>query len=160
MAIKLGAGLGAHVTVISRSSAKEADARALGAADFLVSSDASAMDGAGESFDLLIDTVPVEHAIDPYTPLLDIDGTLVLVGQFGTVGNPSTVPLIAGRRRIAGAPFGGLCQTQELLDFCAEKNILPDCEMISIDEINLAYERLTRSDVRYRFVIDMATLKG
>jgi uncharacterized zinc-type alcohol dehydrogenase-like protein len=160
MAVKLAAGLGASVTVMSRSKDKEADARALGADRILVSTDQDAMAKAGSSFDLIIDTVPVKHDLNPYLPLLDIDGTLVLVGQIGPLAEPSTVPLLLGRRRVAGSPIGGIAETQEMLDFCARKNILPDCEMIRMDQINDAFKRMERSDVRYRFVIDMASLKA
>ncbi len=160
MAVKLAAGLGADVTVISRTKNKEADALAVGADRLLVSTDATAMEKAQSAFDLIIDTVPVKHDLNPYMPLLDIDGTLVIVGQVGPVSTLSTVPMILGRRRIAASPIGGIRETQELLDFCAKKNILPECEMIRIDEINKAYERLKRSDVHYRFVIDMSSLTG
>jgi uncharacterized zinc-type alcohol dehydrogenase-like protein len=113
---------------------------------------------AGSAFDLIIDTVPVKHDLNPYMPLLDVDGTLVIVGQVGPMAEPSTVPLLMGRRRIAGSPIGGIAETQEMLDFCAKRNILPDCEMIRMDRINEAFERMERADVRYRFVIDMASL--
>lgn len=159
MAVKLAAGLGAHVTVLSRSADKEADAKALGAHALLVSSDAAAMKAAAGSLDLIIDTVPVEHELNPYLPLLDIDGTLVLVGQLGPIPNMSSLPLLLGRRRVSGSPIGGIRETQEMLDFCAAKNILPDVEMIRMDEINHAFDRLEKSDVRYRFVIDMSTLE-
>lgn len=158
MAVKLASGMGADVTVLSRSNAKEKDALALGADRLLVSTDDTAMAKAASGFDLIIDTVPVKHDLNPYMPLLDVDGTLVLVGQVGPLNEPSTVPLIMGRRRIAGSPIGGIAQTQEMLDFCGRKNILPDCEMIRMDQINAAFDRLERSDVHYRFVIDMATL--
>lgn len=158
MAVKLASGMGADVTVLSRSNAKEKDALALGADRLLVSTDDTAMANAASSFDLIIDTVPVKHDLNPYMPLLDVDGTLVLVGQVGPLNEPSTVPLIMGRRRIAGSPIGGIAQTQEMLDFCGRKNILPDCEMIRMEQINKAFDRLERSDVHYRFVIDMATL--
>jgi uncharacterized zinc-type alcohol dehydrogenase-like protein len=158
MAVKLAAGMGAEVTVLSRHQGKEADALALGADRLLVSTDAAAMAKAASGFDLIIDTVPVKHDLNPYLPLLDVDGTLVLVGQIGPVAEPSTVPLILGRRRIAGSPIGGIAETQEMLDFCARKNILPECEMINIQDINAAFERMDRADVRYRFVIDMASL--
>jgi len=161
MAVKLASGLGADVTVLSRSNAKEADALGLGADRLLVSTDDEAMTRAASSLDLIIDTVPTAHDLNPYLPLLDIDGTLVLVGQIGPLSEPTTtVPLIMGRRRIAGSLIGGIAQTQELLDFCGRKNILPDCEMIRMDEINTAFERMDRADVRYRFVIDMASLKS
>jgi uncharacterized zinc-type alcohol dehydrogenase-like protein len=158
MAVKLASGFGADVTVFSRTADKRADALALGADRLLVSTDAAAMANAANSFDLIIDTVPVKHDVNPYMPMLDVDGTLVLVGQIGPLAEPSTVPLIMGRRRIAGSPIGGIAETQEMLDFCAKKNILPDCEMIRMDQINEAFERMDRSDVRYRFVIDMASL--
>lgn len=158
MAVKLAIGLGADVTVLSRTANKEADALELGADRLLVSSDTAAMDKAKNGFDLIIDTVPVKHDLNPYMPLLKVDGTLVLVGQVGPMAEPSTVPMIMGRRRIAGSLIGGIAETQELLDFCAKKNILPECEMIRMDEINDAFERMEHSDVRYRFVIDMSTL--
>ena len=104
--------------------------------------------------------MPNKHDLNPYLPLLDVDGTLVIVGQIGTLDEPSTVPLLLGRRRVAGSPIGGIAETQELLDFCARKNILPECEMIRMDQINEAFERMERADVRYRFVIDMASLSG
>ncbi|KQQ11846.1 hydroxyacid dehydrogenase [Methylobacterium sp. Leaf123] len=158
MAVKIAAGMGADVTVLSRTRDKEGDALSLGANRLLASSDEEAMAQAANSLDLIIDTVPVKHDVTPYLPLLDIDGTLVLVGQIGPLAEPSTVPLLLGRRRIAGSPIGGIAETQEMLDFCAAKNILPDCEMIRMDEINHAFERMEKADVRYRFVIDMATL--
>ncbi len=160
MAVKLAAGLGADVTVMSRTAGKNADARALGADRLLVSSDAEAMRKALNHFDLIIDTVPVKHDLNPYLPLLDIDGTLVIVGQVGMLAEPSTIPLMMGRRRIAGSPIGGIAETQEMLDFCGKKYILPDCEMIRMDQINEAFDRLAKADVRYRFVIDMASLKA
>ena len=160
MAVKLAVGMGAKVTVVSRTRDKEADALALGADALLPSSDAAAMAAAANAFDLVIDTVPVKHDINPYLPLLDIDATLVLVGQVGPLAEPDTVPLLLGRRRIAGSPIGGIRQTQELLDFCARKGILPDCEMIRMDQVNEAYGRMERADVRYRFVIDMASLQA
>jgi uncharacterized zinc-type alcohol dehydrogenase-like protein len=159
MAVKLASGMGAHVTVLSRTSDKKGDALALGAEQLLVSTDQEAMAKAGSSFDLIIDTVPVKHDITPCMPLLDIDGTLVIVGHLGQLAEPSTVPLLLGRRRVAGSPIGGIAETQELLDFCARKNILPECEMIRMDQINDAFKRMERADVRYRFVIDMASLK-
>src|SRR5690554_4686313 len=158
MAIKLAVGLGAHVTVISTSPKKEADAKQLGADRLLVSSDETAMKAAKSSFDLIIDTVPVKHDINPYMPLLDIDGTLVIVGQLGALDVLTSTPLLTGRRRVAGSIIGGIRETQELLDFCGKKNILPECEIIRMDQINEAFDRMERADVRYRFVIDMATL--
>ncbi len=160
MAVKLAAAMGADVTVFSRSPGKEADALELGANRVLISSDAEAMMAAASSFDFIIDTVPVKHDLNPYLPLLDVDGSLVLVGQIGPVDEPITTPLVFGRRRVAGSLIGGIAETQEMLAFCAEKNILPEVEMIRMDEINHAYERMEKSDVHYRFVIDMATLEA
>jgi uncharacterized zinc-type alcohol dehydrogenase-like protein len=159
MAIKLAHAMGAHVTVISRSAGKESDALDLGADAFLVSGDDAAMAAATNGFELIVDTIPVKHDITPYLPLLDIDGTLCLVGQVGPLAEPSTVPLILGRRRIAGSEIGGIRQTQEVLDFCARMNIVPECEMIRMDQINEAFARMEKSDVRYRFVIDMASFE-
>jgi alcohol dehydrogenase (NADP+) len=158
MAVKLAAGLGAQVAVMSRTPDKQADALALGADRLLVSTDPEAMTEAANGFDLIIDTVPSKHDLNPYLPLLDVDGTLVIVGQVGPLDEMSSVPLLLGRRRVAGSPIGGIRETQELLDFCARKNILPETETIRMDEINEAFERMERSDVRYRFVIDMASL--
>lgn len=158
MAAKLAAAMGADVTVMSRTKDKEADALALGADRLLVSADDEAMAKAANSFDLIIDTVPVKHDINPYVPLLDVDGTLVLVGQIGPLAELTTVPLLLGRRRVAGSPIGGIAETQEMLNFCAKKGVLPDVEMIHMDQINEAFDRLERADVRYRFVIDMASL--
>jgi uncharacterized zinc-type alcohol dehydrogenase-like protein len=106
------------------------------------------------------DTVLVQHEVNPYVSLLDVDGALVMVGYFGPLPDAATTPLLFGRRTIMGTPGGGLAETQELLDFCAKKNILPECEMIRMDQINEAFERMEKSDVRYRFVIDMRTLEG
>jgi alcohol dehydrogenase (NADP+) len=158
MAVKLASALGAIVTVVSRTADKAEDATSLGADAFLLSTDGAAMEKAACGFDLIIDTIPVRHDVNRYLPLLDVDGTLVLVGQVGPLDSLTTVPLIVGRRRIAGSPIGGILETQELLDFCARKNVLPDCEMIRMDQINEAWERMERADVRYRFVIDMASI--
>ncbi|WP_213982123.1 NAD(P)-dependent alcohol dehydrogenase [Sphingomonas sp. dw_22] len=158
MAVKLAHAMGAHVTVISRNDAKQADALALGAEALLVSADADAMAAAANSFDLIIDTIPVRHDVSPYMPLLDVDSTLVIVGQLGPIDETSTLPFLMARRRLSGSPIGGIAETQEMLDFCARMNILPECEMIAIQDIHAAFERMERADVRYRFVIDMASM--
>jgi uncharacterized zinc-type alcohol dehydrogenase-like protein len=160
MAVKLAVGLGADVTVISRTAGKTADALALGADRVLISTDAAAMAAAASSFDLIIDTIPVRHDVSPYMPLLDVDATLVIVGQLGLIEEQSTLPLLMARRRLSGSPIGGIAETQEMLNFCARHNILPDCEMIAMQDINAAFERMERADVRYRFVIDMASLEA
>lgn len=158
MAVKLAHAMGAEVTVISRSNAKEKEAIALGAKGILASSDAAAMKAATSAFDLIIDTAPVKHDVSIYAPLLDIDGTLVVVGQVGPLDELMSIPLVFGRRRIAGSLIGGIAQTQEVLDFCAEHNVYPECEMIQMDQINDAFRRLEKGDLAHRFVIDMASL--
>lgn len=111
-------------------------------------------------FDLIIDTVPTQHDINPYTATLKLNGTVVLVGLIGNIEpEPHTGPLIMGRRSVAGSLIGGIAETQEMLDFCAEKGITCDIEMIDMQYINEAYERMLNSDVKYRFVIDIASLK-
>jgi uncharacterized zinc-type alcohol dehydrogenase-like protein len=158
LAVRFAAALGAAVTVITRSEAKAAEAHALGADHVLVSTSAEAMAAAASSFDVIMDTIPVRHDVSPYVGLLDVEGVLVIVGQLGDMDGFSSLPLLAGRRRITGSPSGGLAETQEMLDFCARKQILPDCETIAMSEVNEAFERLERGEVRYRFVIDMDTL--
>ncbi|MFN6980894.1 MAG: NAD(P)-dependent alcohol dehydrogenase [Brevundimonas sp.] len=158
LAVRLAAALGASVTVITRSEAKADEARALGADHVLLSTSAEAMAAAASSFDVIIDTIPVGHDVSPYVGLLDIEGALVIVGNLGAMEGFNTLPLIMGRRRITGSPSGGIAETQELLDFCARMNILPETEMIGIQDIGVAFERMEKGDVRYRFVIDMASL--
>lgn len=160
MAVKLAHAMGAEVTVISRSDQKKAEALAMGAKAMLISSDTAAMKAAASAFDLIIDTVPVKHDVSIYTPLLDVDGTLVIVGQVGPINELMTIPLIMGRRRIAGSLIGGIAETQEVLNFCAEHNVYPDCEMIRMDQINDAFSRLKQGDLAHRFVIDMASLNA
>ena len=159
MAVKLAAGVGAQVTVITTSPGKAADARALGAHEVLISRDKDALRGAAGSLDLIIDTVPVAHNVVPYLALLGIDGALVLVGAIDMLPSFHTGLLLGGRKRLSGSAIGGMAETQELLDLCAAKGIHPDCEMIAMADINRAYARLEAGDVKYRFVIDMATLE-
>ena len=158
MAVKLAAAMEAQVTVISRSNDKEDEAIKAGAIGILVSTDEKAMEEAASSFDLIIDTVPVKHSVDPYTPLLDIDGSLVIVGQIGMMDEHNSFPMIFGRRHVAGSLIGGIKETQEVLDFCAEHDIHPECKVIKPEEINDAYDHLRKGDVAYRFVIDMQAL--
>lgn len=158
MAVKLAAGLGAQVTVISTSASKRDDALRLGAHAVLISTDEDAMAAAANSLDVIIDTVPVEHALAPYLPLLDVNGVHVIVGALGPLPPINGSALAWGRRSVAGSLIGGIAETQELLDFCGAHNILPDCEMIAIQDINTAFERMERGQVKYRFVIDMASL--
>jgi uncharacterized zinc-type alcohol dehydrogenase-like protein len=158
MAVKLAVAMGAEVTVLSRSKKKEEEARSIGATGILASTDEAAMEAAAASMDLIIDTVPVEHDVTPYTPLLDIDGTLVIVGQVGPMKGFMSVPMIMGRRRVAGSLIGGIKETQEVLDFCGEHNIHPICEVIRPDQINDAFEVMSRGDIAHRYVMDMSAL--
>lgn len=160
MAIKLAKALGASVTLFSRSPEKTKDALELGADQVVISTDESQMAQATGKFDLIIDTVPYVHDVNFYIPTLKISGTLVLVGYLGGL-EPilNTVPMILGRKAVAGSLIGGIAETQEMLDFCGEHNIVSEIEIIKIQDINEAYERMLKSDVRYRFVIDMSSLK-
>jgi uncharacterized zinc-type alcohol dehydrogenase-like protein len=160
MAIKLAKGLGASVTLFSRTPGKSDDAKALGTDDVIISTDDAQMESVQGKFDLIIDTVPYIHDVNPYVSTLNISGTLVLVGYLGGL-DPilNTVPMILGRKSVAGSVIGGIKETQELLDFCGEHNIVSEIEMIRMQDINEAYEKMLRSDVKYRFVIDMASLK-
>lgn len=153
--VKLAAALGAEVTVITRSEEKARDAAALGAHHTLVSTDADAMARHASAFDLILDTIPVAHSLAPYVPLLDLDATLVNVGAITMPVAVDMLPLVLGRRRIAGAAASGIAPTQELLDFCAAKQVHPDTELIAMERIDEAFDRLERSDVRYRFVLDV-----
>lgn len=159
MAIKLAHALGAEVSLFSRSPGKAGDAYRLGADKVILSTDSAQMQAAANQFDLIIDTVPYEHDVNPYMPTLKLDGTLVFVGLVGDITPAlSTIPMLFKRRNVAGSLIGGLKETQELLDFCGEHNIVSDIEVIDMKDINEAYERMLKSDVKYRFVIDMATL--
>jgi alcohol dehydrogenase (NADP+) len=157
MGVKFLHALGAHVTVLSRSQGKQQDAARLGADDFVVTSDPDALAAHAKHFDFILDTVSAAHDYNAYLRLLRRDGTMVLVGL------PPPSPLDAGaligeRRRLAGSVIGGIRETQEMLDFCAERGIVSDVEVIRIQDVNEAYERTLSSDVRYRFVIDLASL--
>lgn len=161
MAIKLAHALGAHVTLFSRSTNKIEDAKALGADEVIISTDDAQMKSVMGSFDLILDTVPYAHDLNPYVATLNTSGTLVVVGYLGPL-DPMlfTVPMIMGRKSVAGSLIGGIAETQELLDFCGKHNIISDVEVINIQDINKAYERMLKSDVHYRFVIDMKSLKS
>jgi uncharacterized zinc-type alcohol dehydrogenase-like protein len=160
MAVKLAASMDAKVTVLSTSGGKEADARRLGATDFVVTRGGDAFARLSKQFDLVIDTVSAPHDYDAYLQLLRPRGTMVVVGV-----PPSPTPvragsLINGNRRLAGSLIGGISETQEMLDHCAKQGIVSDVEVIPIQKVNEAYERVLRSDVRYRFVIDVASLRA
>ena len=158
---KLAKALGANVTLFSRSPGKEQDAHRLGADNVVISTDANQMAAVNNKFDLIIDTVPYTHDINPYMPSLAINGTLVIVGFLGNLEPTlNTVPLIMRRKSVAGSVIGGIAETQELLDFCGEHEITADVEVIKVQDVNEAYKRMLKSDVKYRFVIDMASLKS
>ena len=160
MALKLAKALGAEVTLFTRSPGKEADARRLGADRIVLSTDAGQMAAVAGQFDLIVDTVPYVHDLNPYIPTLASSGTLVLVGYLGPLDPMlNSAPLVLGRRSVAGSLIGGIRETQEMLDFCAAHGIGAEVEVIDIAAINDAYERMLKSDVKYRFVIDMASLR-
>ena len=159
MAVKLAASMGAEVTMLSTSRAKEADARRLGAHAFELTSDPKSLKKLIGRLDLIIDTVSVEHDLNTYLGLLRTEGTMVLIGVPTTPAPVAATSLIFGNKKLAGSLIGGIAQTQEMLDYCAEKKITADVEVIPIQKINEAYERMVKSDVRYRFVIDIKSLK-
>ncbi len=158
MGVKLAAALGAEVTTISRSHNKEADALAMGSKHYLATADAGAVEKAQGKFDLIINTVSSAADMDSYLNMLKRDGVMVLVGAPPEALPVSAFSLIPMRRALVGSTIGGIPETQEMLDFCAEHKIGSDIETITIDKVNEAYERLLKSDVRYRFVIDIASL--
>lgn len=160
MAVKLASAMGAEVTVLSTSESKRSDAMALGAHRFVVSRDATQMRTLRRSFDLIIDAVSAEHDYNALLNLLKVDGSMVLLGIPERPAPVAAGVLIGGRRRLAGSSIGGIRETQEMLDFCAEHGIAADIELIDIGQINEAYERMLRGDVKYRFVIDCATIGG
>ncbi|MGO8718091.1 MAG: NAD(P)-dependent alcohol dehydrogenase [Acidobacteriaceae bacterium] len=159
MGVKLAHAMGAQVTVLSHSSGKRQDAQRLGADHFYATSDPETFQKLKESFDLIVNTVSAQLDWNQYLDLLKMDGSLVVVGA-----PPQPVPigafsLLRGRRSLAGSMIGGIAETQEMLDYCGQHNIVSDIEVIPIQKVNEAYERVLKSDVRYRFVIDMASLK-
>ncbi|SEW51797.1 NAD(P)-dependent alcohol dehydrogenase [Chitinophaga arvensicola] len=158
MAVKFGVAFGAEVTVLSTSPNKEAAAKTLGAHHFVVSKDAQQMAAAYKSFDFIIDTVANDHDINPYLALLKTNGVYINVGMPAKPWEVSSFTLAVGNKVVAGSGAGGLPETQEMLDFCATHNIVSDIELIDMKNIHAAYERMEKGDVRYRFVIDMATL--
>ncbi len=159
MAVKIAKAMGAEVTLFTTSPGKADDARALGATGVVISTDAEQMGAARGSLDLIIDTVAVPHDLDPYLGALRRDGSLVLVGVPPEPHpSPTVVNLIAARRSIGGSNIGGIAETQEMLDFCAEHGVSADIEMISMEGIDDAYERMLAGDVKFRFVIDLESM--
>jgi alcohol dehydrogenase (NADP+) len=160
MGVKFAHAFGAHVVLFTTSPSKIEDGKRLGADEVVVSRNADEMQAHAGSFDFILDAVSAEHDINAYLSLLKLDGTLCLVGAPEKPLPVAAFNLLLPRRQFAGSAIGGIAETQEMLDFCAEHGITSDIEMISIDQVNEAYERLLKQDVKYRFVIDMATLKG
>ena len=156
MGVKFAVALGAHTTVFSHSPNKEADAKAMGAHEFVVTKNPENFAKLAKDYDLILNTVSADMDLTPFLDLLKLDGTLVLIGLPGKPYEISTPSLLAQRRSIAGSMIGGIAQTQEMLNFCGEHNIVSDVEVINPDYINEAYERTVASDVKYRFVIDAA----
>ncbi len=159
MGVKFASAFGAHVVLFTTSPGKSADARRLGAHEVVISKDPDQMARHAGSFDFILDTVSADHDLNAYLALLKRDGTMTLVGAPENPTALAAFSLLFRRRRLAGSLIGGIRETQEMLDFCAEHGITSDVELIRIQQINEAYERLLKSDVKYRFVIDMASVK-
>jgi len=159
MGVKLAKAMGAHVTVLSHSPSKREDALRLGADEFVVTSQPEAFKANAERFSFILDTVSAPHDYNDYLGLLQRDGVMVLVGAVPEPTPVHAFSLIMKRRRLAGSVIGGIQETQEMLDFCAKHGVASDVEIIPIQQINEAYERMLKGDVRYRFVIDLASLK-
>ena len=158
MGVKFSHALGAHTTMITSSEQKGDDARLLGADDVLLSSDPSSFTQENGSFDFLLNTIPVNHDLSPYLELLKTNGTMCVVGAVEPLSQVNAAQLIFGRRSLAGSLIGGIAETQEMLDFCGEKQILSEVEVIRMDEINEAYVKMQKNEVKYRFVVDLSTL--
>jgi uncharacterized zinc-type alcohol dehydrogenase-like protein len=162
MGVKFAKALGAEVTIFTRSESKVAEAKRQGADHVVISTDSKQMKAAAETYDFMLDTVPVQHDLNPYLNCLKVDGTHIIVGLLEPIEDPALQAgsLVFKRRVLAGSLIGGMPETQEVLDFCAEHDITCDVEMLDIKNINEAYERMKKGDVKYRFVIDMKTLKN
>lgn len=160
MGVKFAKAFGAHVVVFTTSPGKKEDALRLGADEVIISSDAEQMKQHAGSFSFILDTIAAEHNINAYIQMLGLEGNITLVGAPETPLAVSAFALLFGRRSLSGSLIGGLAETQEMLDFCGAHNITSDVEVIPIQRVNEAYERLLKSDVKYRFSIDMASLKG
>ncbi|MBI4912534.1 MAG: NAD(P)-dependent alcohol dehydrogenase [Acidobacteria bacterium] len=158
MAVKLAAALGAEVTLLSSSASKEADARRLGASAFGHTRDEATFKRFGGRFSLILDTVSAPHDYNKYLGMLQVDGAMVLLGVPPEPTPVAAFPLIGGRRSLGGSLIGGIAETQEMLDFCGQHGIVSDIEVLPVQQVNEAYERMLKSDVRYRFVLDMGTL--
>ena len=160
MGVKFARAMGAHTVLFTTSPGKVADGLRLGAHEVVLSKDADAMAKHASSFDLIVDTVSADHSFDAYMQLLRVDGSLVLVGVPPKPQQISAFSLIMPRRNLSGSLIGGIAETQEMLDFCGANGVACDIELIRMDQVNEAWERVLKQDVKYRFVIDMASLRG
>ena len=160
MGVKFARAFGAHVVVFTTSAGKKEDALRLGADEVVISRNADEMQKHAGSFDFILDTIAADHDINAYINMLGRDGNITLVGAPDKPLAVSVFALLLGRRSLSGSLIGGIAETQEMLDFCAEHGITSDVEVIPIQKVNEAYERLVKSDVKYRFSIDMASLKS
>jgi uncharacterized zinc-type alcohol dehydrogenase-like protein len=160
MGVKLAAAMGAHVTMITTTPSKGDDARELGAHDVILSTEKEQMKAARKRFEFILNTIPIAHDLTPYLGLLGRSGRMVLVGAIDNLPSFHSWNLLSMNRAVGGSSIGGIPETQEMLDFCHENNVYPECEMVGIEQVNDAYERLLKNDVRYRFVIDMASLQN
>ena len=158
MGVKFSHALGAHTTMITSSEQKGEDARLLGADEVLLSSSPEKLAKVNGSFDFLLNTIPVNHDLTPYLELLKTNGTMCVVGAVEPLSKVNAAQLIFGRRSLAGSLIGGIAETQEMLDFCGEKNILSEVEVIRMEEVNEAYARMQKNEIKYRFVIDVSSL--
>ena len=158
MGVKFSNALGAHTVMITTTPEKGEDAKILGADEILISTDSNEMTKQAGEFDFILNTIPVDHNIDPYLDLLKVDGTMCVVGAVEPLNQVNAAQLMFGRKKLAGSLIGGISQTQEMLNFCGEHNIISEVELIRMDEIQEAFQRLVDSDVKYRFVIDMKSL--
>ena len=159
MGVKFAHAFGAHTVLFTTSPNKSADAKRMGADEIVISKNAAEMQKHADSFDFILDTVSAEHDLNAYLNLLKLDGTMTSGGSAAPTAGVQTFGLLMKRRQLAGSGIGGIRETQEMLDFCAEHGITADVELIPIQQINEAYERLLKSDVKYRFVIDMGSLR-
>lgn len=158
MGVKFSHALGAHTVMITTTPEKGKDAKKLGADEILVSTDAEEMTRQAGEFDFILNTIPVDHKVDPYLDLLKVDGTMCVVGAVEPLNQVNAAQLMFGRKKLAGSLIGGISQTQEMLNFCSEHDIVSEVEVIRIDQIEEAFARLVKGEVKYRFVIDMKSL--
>ena len=158
LGVKFSHALGAHTVMITTTPEKGEDAKTLGADEILISTDSDQMAKQAGEFDFILNTIPVDHDVAPYLDLLKVDGTMCVVGAVEPLNQVNAAQLMFGRKQLAGSLIGGISQTQEMLNFCGEHNIVSEVELIRMDQIQQAFQRLVKSDVKYRFVIDMKSL--